>query len=807
MLATTESRSTGLYFVTEGMNTLSTELWGDVHITVVYNALVSRIGFTPRYLNNNFYLTSYISQVNGVYKFRVDSFTNGIEKRHAETILPSLIFPATLTCEIIGSYYVFTVNGVEVAKFEFISITQGNIMIHAGAGDTCLSAVIKEPQATTWYTNAGTNGVTIKQTEEEDETQQLTLVGTPVTKAQAWKTIKSVNGAHALSFTGIGNGTVEFDGITTALSGTQNYSIKRTVAGPKDVLVRFSSNERLSIQEPQLEKGTFNTPYIPNDSETIAATREESILSFPAVSNFDKVDGTMYLSVNPKTAMSTFTLFETDTKEFVLRYASGKLTWSVLGQSVELTMPFTTAQEIICKWDTKKLTLISNGLKTEKSVALPVAKTPKTLMFTRTSEVGYVVIDDIIIWSSDISADSIGTVIPSPAGILLHATFQKAISGKGVSWFEVPVAPEDGSPILVEKNDGDNMKKVSFFDLETGKYRTYNEELFLYDGKSDYVEVAFDNLNEDFFDLMVRTEEGEKIGAPYTIDGKRIWFSLAPSEKELHNRKRLYVRYQINDSYVVDYNISAVDGYRIDFAKHDGQEKTVFQEGNRYAEPYKLATMVEMNPIMNQNHEGFLYVTNNTHDISSFKVTVTPEHVPADGGSMSLVLIEPVDTDGNFIPIANLLVDAQYGQIHRVPTLEAAEAQKRSGMYIYQYYPPFLDRKTNARNVEEKIWIVDEDTGIGMQYTFLIRPMIKRHPVQFTADNATSALNRAFLFDCLLMYEGMEEQEDPVLFNILDLNKDEKLSWEDIQYLESGAIDNMIASIVTRIKVWEGNDE
>jgi hypothetical protein len=128
-------------------------------------------------------------------------------------------------------------------------------------------------------------------------------------------------------------------------------------------------------------------------------------------------------------------------------------------------------------------------------------------------------------------------------------------------------------------------------------------------------------------------------------------------------------------------------------------------------------------------------------------------------------------------------------------------------MYIYQYYPPFLDRKTNPRNVEEKIWIVDEDTGIGMQYTFLIRPMIKRHPVQFTADNATSALNRAFLFDYLLMYEGMEEQEDPILFNILDLNKDEKLTWEDIQYLESGAIDNMIASIVTRIKVWEGDDE
>ena len=807
MLATTESRSDGLYFITEGMNTVSEELWGDVNITVVYNALVNKIGFAPRYLNENFYLTSYITRVNGVYRFRVDSFMRGDLHRYTDIVLSNFIFPVTMTCEVIGSYYVFSINGEAIYKFEFISIPEGGIMIDAGAGDTCVSCAIKEPQGISWGTNAGTNGVVIKQTEEDDETQQLTLVGNPVTKAMIWKNINLPIGSYVLSFTGIGEGILEYDGKTKVMSGTQDYEVPFTVDTAKNILFRFGSNSRLSIQEPQLEKGTFKTSYMPNNQKSGAVTREESILSFPAESNFDTVDGTLYLSVIPKTVMSTFTLFETNTKEFVLRYAGGKLTWTVLGQSVEVATIFNEQKEIICKWDTKRITLIVDGTKASKSVSLGKAKTPSHLMFTRTSEVGYVVIDDIIIWSSDIVSESIGSTIPSTASILMQATFQKAISGRGVSWFEVPVAPFDGSPILVEKQDGSSMKKVSFFDLDTGKYRTYNEEVFLYDGKSDYVEVAFNNLNEDFFDLMLRTEEGQKIGAPYTIDGKRIWFSLSPSEKEIYNRKRLYIRYQINDSYTVDYNISATDGYRIDFARHDGQEKTVFQEGNRYAEPYKLATMIEMNPIMNQNHEGFLYVTNNVHEVSSFKITVTPEHVAADGGSMSLVLIEPVDTDGNFVPVANLSVDAAYGKIHRIPTLEAAEAQKRSGMYIYQYYPPFYDRKKYPRNIEEKIWIVDEDTQIGMQYTFFLRPMTKKHPVQFTEDNATSALNRAYLFDYLVMYEGMDEEEDPVLFNILDLNKDGKLTTEDIQYLESGAVDKMIGSLVTRLRAWEGNEE
>lgn len=365
------------------------------------------------------------------------------------------------------------------------------------------------------------------------------------------------------------------------------------------------------------------------------------------------------------------------------------------------------------------------------------------------------------------------------------------------------MAPFDSSPILVEKRDGTNMQKVSFFDYETGAYRTYNEEMFVYDGRSDFFVVAFPDVDEAFFDLMIRTEEGEKIGEPYIIKDKQIWFSLSPEEKERYYHKGLYVRYQLNDSYTVDYNIKAVDGYRLDFAKHDGQTKKVYQEGNRWGEPYKLATNIEMNPIMNQNHEGFLYITQNDQVTSSFKVTVTPEHLPADGGSSCLILIEPVDKQGNFLGSVDLSVKVKHGYIHRVVSLEAADTQKRAGMYIYKYYAPFLSRKQFQRNVEEMLWIIDQEQNIGIQYKFLLRPMEKQHNQLFTDDRQLLAHQKSHVFQSILLYEGLEEWEDAELFNTLDINKDGKVTSEDIEYLESGLADKLVPGIYSKLIEWE----
>src|SRR5699024_8849636 len=131
------------------------------------------------------------------------------------------------------------------------------------------------------------------------------------------------------------------------------------------------------------------------------------------------------------------------------------------------------------------------------------------------------------------------------------------------------------------------------------------------------------------------TEDGEKIGEPYVIEGKRFYFSLPKEIKEKLKDYTLFATYQVNDTYTIDYNIKAVDGYKIDFAKHDGSRRIVYQEGNHYGEQKKLATMIDMNPIQNHNHNGFLYVTNTVNKTESFRITATPDRLPADGLSSS----------------------------------------------------------------------------------------------------------------------------------------------------------------------------
>lgn len=45
--------------------------------------------------------------------------------------------------------------------------------------------------------------------------------------------------------------------------------------------------------------------------------------------------------------------------------------------------------------------------------------------------------------------------------------------------------------------------------------------------------------------------------------------------------------------------------------------------------------MIDMNPIQNQNHEGFLYITNTINKTDSFRITATPDRLHADGASFN----------------------------------------------------------------------------------------------------------------------------------------------------------------------------
>ncbi|MBK3496348.1 hypothetical protein JFL43_16070 [Viridibacillus sp. YIM B01967] len=89
--------------------------------------------------------------------------------------------------------------------------------------------------------------------------------------------------------------------------------------------------------------------------------------------------------------------------------------------------------------------------------------------------------------------------------------------------------------------------------------------------------------------------------------------------------------------------VAPIDHSPIFVQKDSGEtlhKKIVYQEGNRYGDPSKLATMIDINPIQNQNHEGFLYVTNTTNKT---RITATPDRLHADGASSSTLIIKVLE--------------------------------------------------------------------------------------------------------------------------------------------------------------------
>ncbi len=260
--------------------------------------------------------------------------------------------------------------------------------------------------------------------------------------------------------------------------------------------------------------------------------------------------------------------------------------------------------------------------------------TPQELIFASeaTPVQEEVILEEWALFNNKLPATSnIKTQLPFA---VMQSLFDGGISGQNITWSEIPVAPIDHSPILSAKKRMEiHYKKYHSLIMKQEHIKRGIKNHSNMTVKVIMLRLRTTTLMNNLGILLSVQEDGEKIGEPYRIDGKRLYFSFHTNRKAILKNKTLYATYQVNDTYTIDYNIKAVDGYRIDFAKHDGGKRIVYQEGNRYGEPKKLATMIDMNPIQNQNHEGFLYITNTINKTDSFRITATPDRLHADGAS------------------------------------------------------------------------------------------------------------------------------------------------------------------------------
>lgn len=805
-----------ILFQSAGYVSISDELYEDSKVIFSFADPTEKVVLIPKYLSDGNYLFVSLDKEN---KLHIGGIVKDSEKIYGVVdVGGNVLATNNLTVSSNGSHFTVTLNSKTVFKFESALFINGQVRVYGEAGEIFYSCEIQEPQSTGWITNSSVVGVEIKATKIEDK-NFMKLIGSQTHNAEMYQTLSLAATTYSVSFSAIGSGhcyvkdpnNVTVQNYLISSSEVSRFSIPFTLATASNINILFQSDSELSIGEVQVENHLNETGYIPNVSLTEAAVRGNSQLIYPIKDSFPNQSGSLYVKVSApegfeENAMSTNKQLIARTDNGLLRidYKNNAFLFFIGG--ISLTLPMSLSQvgtaEILIGWNEVEMELTVNGESLKRGDAPLLTGSIASLIFAEEGSIkDPIILEEWALFNNKLPADAdIQSQLPFAA---MQSLFDGGVSGQNVTWSEIPVAPIDHSPILVQKENGDTLQKVSFFNHETGEYQTWNQEPFLYDGKSDFVEVAYNNLDEKFRDIAIRLEDGEKVGEPYRIEGKRIYFSLPSNMKAALKRNTLYATYQVNDTYTIDYNIKAVDGYRINFSKHDGGKRIVYQEGNRYGEPKKLATMIDMNPIQNQNHEGFLYVTNTINKTDSFRITATPDRLHADGSSFSTLIIEPLDYQGNFLSHSNLEIVASKGFVSRHISRDAVEAQKRSGQYLYQYYAPYIQSKRTGEVVEDYIWIIDKDSNIGVCYKMILSPVTKPSRAQVTKKEKNVLTAKTKIINYLLMYEGVEKYEDEVLFSILDFNQDGRITMDEILALETNQKDQELTVILNKLKEWE----
>lgn len=357
---------------------------------------------------------------------------------------------------------------------------------------------------------------------------------------------------------------------------------------------------------------------------------------------------------------------------------------------------------------------------------------------------------------------------------------------------ETTMAPRDASPILLKDNKG-YMNRQFFFDKYTGEYADTNTEEFIYRGE-DEVYLSYKEIDKNY-GVFVVFENNEtfklnysKEELPLTYQDETLRFYFNEQRKEEWYGLSYSVTYQIERSYNVEYNEdSSFDGMKINLVNHQNTELTLLQEGNRFSNQF-LAKEIELNPLVNSLHTGFLYIDKEIQKTQAFRLNVSSSYLTADGSDTADFIIEAIDEEGNtvlnpFIDVHLLGEDGRVatglGELIPIINKETMKARRTSGRMYYKYQAPFIRESDNP--ITQRIFLVayDRVSNLGAQIPIFVRPYHKEEAQRVLPETLVEA---GLPFEVFSRHYGAELIEGHYA-NLLDFNKDGVLDELDFEVL------------------------
>ena len=345
------------------------------------------------------------------------------------------------------------------------------------------------------------------------------------------------------------------------------------------------------------------------------------------------------------------------------------------------------------------------------------------------------------------------------APILFHADYTSPMHYMKEPIVETTMVPKDQSPILVENSKGP-MTRQYFFNHETGFYEKSNTERFLYRNE-DALHVSYEELEPKYL-VNVKFADGETFVAQHVdskdyiprstnhfyVNGNTIHLDLTDEQKHKFYGTEVSVTYQLRNSYNVEYNEdTAHDSLKIHLVNHNDDEVSVIQEGNRFSNQ-RLAKEVELNPLVNSQHTGFLYIDKQEQKTQAFRLNTSSSYLTADGMDTADFIIEAIDEEGNevlnpsidvYVLGENGRVETGLGEVYPIVNKDTMKARRTSGRCYYKYRAPFIRQSDNP--LTQRIFLVayDRDARLGAQIPIYVRPFFSEEGYRLPPETLAEA--------------------------------------------------------------------
>lgn len=578
----------------------------------------------------------------------------------------------------------------------------------------------------------------------------------------------------------------------------KKYTLLETETKNNIIAIYNTNNNVNKITKLQLEYGSKPTTYIEN-KDTIQKLNE-SVFKVPTKNNIDRIAGTLVYEYVPNINQKEFTIFEIGDFKLIYkedRYILYSVTSSMPNKQITLIQPLKERKTwIVWTWinnSHKLLHIQANEIKSSKNETGEMNGIFNTMNFAPDKYMSGI-INNIDIYNLDsfYLQETTENFLKYQKENSQNKIFGLNLSSQ-IEFFKKPflessLVPLDGSPILIRNNEGE-MQRQFFFDENTGKYRDYNEEYLTYLGNRE-IKVSYNELDEKFnptIKVISGMNKGLEIGQPVSIKDNVIKMTIGNEESQALFGEEIVVTYKIKNSYNIEFNEkSANDSYIINLDNPNGEDIIVTQEGNRFSNK-KLAKEIELNPILNPRHEGFLYITKNSQTTNSFRIQVSSDMVSANGMDSADIMIEAIDEYGNEVlsPYLDIYIiddsgieTNQYGSITPIINYETMKARNTSGRLYMRYNSPYLSIKEINR--EKKIYIVvyDRFNKIGTQTSLILKPS--------SIENKNTLLsisrNSNIPFEYFSRYFERNNIPQEVL-KVLDYDNNGQLTREDLNQL------------------------